>query len=46
MDYTPESVEAVASSTDETSDPTTFDNGATLTPADDQTSDPMTVTGQ
>jgi hypothetical protein len=46
MDYTPGSVAAVASSRDETSDPTTFDDGASVNPSDDQTSDPMTVTGQ
>jgi hypothetical protein len=46
MDYTPESVEAVASSQDETADPTTFDHGASVNPSDDQTSDPMTVKGQ
>jgi ABC-type transport system substrate-binding protein len=46
MDYTPESVAALASSADETSDPTTFDPGATVNPSDDQTSDPMAVTGQ
>lgn len=46
MDYTPESVAAVASMQDETSDPTTFDHGASVNPSDDQTSDPMTVTGQ
>lgn len=46
MDYTPESVEALASSQDETSDPTMFDHGANVNPSDDQTSDPMTVKGQ
>jgi len=46
VDYTPESVAALASSTDETSDPTTFDHGATVNPADDQTSNPMAITGQ
>ena len=46
MDYTPESVEAVASSQDEAADPTTFDHGASVNPSDDQTSDPMTVKGQ
>ena len=46
MDYTPESVEALASSKDETTDPTTFDHGAGVNPSDDQTSDPMPVTGQ
>ena len=46
MDYTPESVEALAISKDETTDPTTFDHGARVNPSDDQTSDPMPVTGQ
>jgi hypothetical protein len=46
MDYTPNSVEAMASARDETTDPTTFPNGAVVNPSDDQVSDPMPVTGQ
>ena len=45
VDYTPESVAALTSASDETTDPTTFDHGATMTPSDDQTSDPMRLNG-
>jgi len=46
MDYTPESLASLASAKDETSDPTTLNEGATVTPSDDQTSDPMPVAAQ